>query len=87
MSYTYEENSSADASSSASSFMNAIDSHYNEQNGTGMVLGENGAPAYSMHNMAGITNTELQGALVAAFNGMLRNTPESRVYELMDYVL
>jgi len=88
MSYTYEENSSADASSSASSsFMNAIDSHYNEQNGTGMVVGENGAPTYSMHNMAGTTNTELQGALVAAFNGMLRNTPESRVYQLMDNVL
>jgi hypothetical protein len=88
MFYTYEENSSAEASSSAtSSFMNAIDSNYNEQNGTGMVLGENGAPAYSMHNMAGITNTELQGALVAAFNGMLRNTPETRVYQLMDNVL
>lgn len=88
MSYIYEENSSADASSSASSsFMNAIESHYNEQNGTGMVLGENGAPAYSMHNMAGITNTELQGALVAAFNGMLRYTPETRVYQLMDNAL
>ena len=88
MFYTYEENSCAVNSSSApSSFMNAIDSHYNEQNGTGMVLGENGAPAYSMHNVAGITNTELQGALVAAFNGILRNTPETRVYQLMDNVL
>ena len=88
MSNSYEENSTnAGVSSSASSsFMNAIDSHYNEQNGTGMVLGENGAPARSMHNMAGITNTELQGALVVAFNGMLRDTPESRVYQLMDNV-
>ena len=88
MSYTYKENSSVDALSDvSSSFMNAIDSHYNEQNGTGMVLGENGAPVHSMHNMAGITNTELQGALVAAFNGMLRNTPETSVNQLMDNVL
>ena len=83
---SYEEYMSS-APSSAPSFTNAIDSHYNELNGTGMVRGENGAPAYSMHNMAGITNTELQGALVASFNGMLRNTPESRVYQLMDNVL
>ena len=88
MSNTYEENSSAVVSSSAtSSFVNAIDTNYNEQNGTGMVRGENGAPSYSMHNMSGITNTKLQGTLVAAFNGMLRNTPESRVCQLMDSVL
>ena len=35
-----------------------------------MVLGENGAPAHSLYNMSGETNTALQGALVAAFNGM-----------------
>ena len=84
MSYSTKGNN---GNGESSPFMDAIGSHYNEQTGAGMVLGQNGAPAYSMHNMAGITNTELQGALVAAFNGMLRNTPESRVYQLMDNVL
>lgn len=86
MSYSTQENSNA-WSTPSSAFMNAIDSHYNTKQGTGMVSGENGAAAYSMYNMGGKTNTELEGALVAAFNGMLRNTPETRVYELMNNVL
>lgn len=86
MSYSTQENSDA-MKTPPSVFMNAIDSHYNKTCGTGMVSGENGAAAYSMYNMAGKTNTELEGALVAAFNGMLRNTPETRVYELMNNVL
>ena len=86
MSYSTQENSDA-MKTPSSVFMNAIDSHYNAKHGTGMVSGENGAAAYYMYNMAGKTNTELEGALVAAFNGMLRNTPETRVYELMNNVL
>ena len=49
MSYSTKGNNET---AESSAFMDAIQSHYNEQNGTGMVLGENGAPAYSMHNMA-----------------------------------
>ena len=84
MSYSTKGNN---GTAESSAFMDAIGSHYNEQKGTGMVLGENGASAYSMYTMAGITNTELQGSLVAAFNGMLRNTSTERVYQLMDNVL
>ena len=82
MSYQTQENNV----DNTSSFMNAIDSEVNFQKGTGMVLGENGAPAHSLYNMSGETNTDLQGALVASFNGMLRNTSEERVYELMENV-
>jgi hypothetical protein len=87
MSDSTKGNSVGGGSSVSSNFMNAMDSHYNEQIGTGMILGENGAPANSMYNMAGITNTDLQGVLVAMFNGMLRDTPSDRVYNLMDSVL
>ena len=73
--------------SGSSAFLNAIDTHINETNGIGMVVGENGAAAHSMYNMAGKMNTNLQGALVAAFNGMLRDTSSERVSQLMDSVL
>ena len=87
MSYSIEENNINTTTMDSSTFMNAIDSHYNNQNGTGMVKGENGASAYSMYNMAGKTNTDLEGALVAVFNGLSRGVSETRIHNLMTNVL
>ena len=89
MSYSQTQGNSGGGGSKepeVSSFMNAIHTQFNTQVGTGMVHGENGAPAHSMYNMSGITNTNLQGALVAAFNGMLRGTTDERTYKLMEHV-
>jgi hypothetical protein len=88
MSYsTIKENTvGVSQSGSSSSFMDAVDSRYNDVSGTGMVRGENGVSAYSMYNMGGATNTSLQGSLVAAFNKIQRDTSEETVYDLMNSV-
>lgn len=80
-------NSVGGGAKSASSFMNAVQNFTYTQKGTGMVRGENGALAHSMYHMSGDTNTTLQGALVAAWSGMLRGTTRERVYELLNNAL
>jgi hypothetical protein len=80
-SYSTQENNSVGVNGGGGGFMHAMSNF-----GKGLVHGENGAIAHSMHNMAGHTNTDIQGALVAAFNGMLRDTSEERVQELLDNV-
>jgi hypothetical protein len=80
-------NSVGGGGATATSFMNAVQDFTNTQNGTGMVRGENGALAHSMYHMSGDTNTSLQGALVAAWNGMLRGTTRERAYELLNNAL
>ena len=80
-------NSVGSGTETASSFMNAVQDFTYTQNGTGMVRGENGALAHSMCHMSGDTNTSLQGALVAAWNGMLRGTTRERAYELLNNAL
>jgi len=90
MSYSTQGNGSVGGGGGGSkdgAFLNAIRKTFDSQEGTGMVIGKNGAPAHSMYHMAGDTNTALQGALVAAFNGMLRNTPTKRVNTLLNNVL
>ena len=50
------------------------------------ILGENNAIAHSMYGMGGKTNTNLQGSLVAAFNGILRNTSINKINKLFKNV-
>ena len=77
----------ASKDATTSSFMNAVQTFSDKQNGTDMVRGENGAVAHSMYHMDGNTNTSLQGSLVAAWNGMLRGTSRERAYELLNNAL
>ena len=50
------------------------------------VVGENGADEYSMYGLAGENASEVQGALVAIFAGMVRGTIRNRVIEFVENI-